>query len=112
VSTKSNNLFSNILKDLKMKNKFLLLSAAILFAFTPMHAGAAKTEVKSSITVTIGKTASLDQVQQYMSDYGIIIVGMSTITGTENVYARDDKGSTYIIYISNGIWNGWDHVDY
>jgi hypothetical protein len=95
-----------------MKNKFLLLSAAILFAFTPMHAGTAKAEVKSKISLTITKVVTIGQVQQYMSDYGIMIVGMATITGTENVYARDDKGYNYIIYVTDGVPTMWDHVDY
>ncbi|HET6992392.1 MAG TPA: hypothetical protein VFJ43_13750 [Bacteroidia bacterium] len=100
-----------------MKNKFLLLSAALFIASTPMLAGSASNEFNSkNATITIDakeiKAITLQEVQQYMAQFGFQIVQITTIDQSENVYAMDINGKNFIIYVVNGVPTGWDQVDF
>lgn len=97
-----------------MKNKLILFSALLVLATTPVLATSSSlpANTKSIVITTSVSGISLGEVQAYMEGFGIKIVGMSTIEGSENVLARSDKGINYLIYVSEGIIVGWEQVDY
>jgi hypothetical protein len=97
-----------------MKNTLLLLSTALLLTFTPMFAKANSVILKADVTNgTAGdRKITLVEIQDYMAQYQIEIVGYSTITGSENLYARDTRGNTYVVYVQAGYIGGFSEVDY
>jgi hypothetical protein len=97
-----------------MKTKLLLLSTAFILTFSPMFAKSSIENIKADVSgsATTGTKITLADVQDYMWQYQIQIVGYATITGSENVYARDIKGITYIVYVQAGIITGWDESNF
>jgi hypothetical protein len=97
-----------------MKNRTLLIVAALLFAITPMVAGITAT---STNLATDSKSASYcgvsaDEIYSYMSRQNIQVTSIMPITDSCNVIVKASSGKLYIVYISDGIiegheeWNG------
>lgn len=96
-----------------MKNRTLLFVAATLFAISPMIAGntaiSKKTLVDSKTTTYCGVSA--DEIYAYMSRNGIQVTAISPITGSCNVLVKAIDGKTYIVYIVEGIIEGYDNFE-
>ncbi|MBI3510662.1 MAG: hypothetical protein HY064_08355 [Bacteroidetes bacterium] len=96
-----------------MKNKFLLLAAAVLLSLSPVLAGTNTAPKKSAsidnTTSYCGVTAQ--QIYDYMLSHGITIKSIETIPGSCNVYVYDVNNIKYIVYISNGVITGYDVVN-
>ena len=102
-------------KPIPMKNRFLLLTSALVLASSMLFAG---TPEKNISTADNGKASSGSycgvtgpQICQYMAAQGITLVKMSPIDGTCNVLTMDVNSKYWIVYIDNGIITGYDEAN-
>lgn len=96
-----------------MKNKILLLAAALVLSTTASFAS------NQTIPSTIGMEVSntdlkldmIEQVRLYMESYNIIAVYICEEPGTTNYLVKDTDGIWYIVYVTETTINRWDQVD-
>ena len=96
-----------------MKNKFLLLGAAIILSTSNFFAANLTSNKVNTIAASADVATKLtaEDIYVYLSDYGIQAVQIWQISGTENYGAVDCKGLRWVVYVSNGIITGHDEVD-
>lgn len=98
-----------------MKNKFLLLAAALVLSTTTVFATSQsqastlnpETEVQGQRT---GDMTS--QIKEYMADRGVTVVFIIEEQGTQNYIVRDVLDVWYRVYTCDGVIYGADEFDY
>jgi hypothetical protein len=97
-----------------MKNKFLLLVAAITLSTSGLFAANLSSNKVNAIAIHADATTKLtsEDIYVYLSDNGIQAVQIWQISGTENYGASDIKGIRYTVYVQNGIITGWDQSQF
>lgn len=98
-----------------MKNKFLLLAAALILStatFAINQVSASNSCIVVSEDESKPELDVFEQIRIYMNNYDIAIVYVCPEQGTTNYFAKDTYGIWYRVYNVNGIWNGYEQVDY
>jgi hypothetical protein len=96
-----------------MKNKFLLLVAALVlstasFATTPSNFSSIGTEVTTQGT----KDDMCEMVRQYMESQQISVIYVAPEPGTQNYLVKDVYGMWYRVYVIAGIIEHYEQIDY
>lgn len=96
-----------------MKNKFLLLVAALVLSTTATFA------TPLSLSLTIDETASngskvdmIELVRQYMDSHDICCLYIAQEQGTTNYLVKDTFGIWYRVYTDGASINGHSEIDF
>lgn len=98
-----------------MKNKFLLLAAALVLSTTTFASNQAP--LSNTNTVDVDATASKNQVtvedvRDYMESFNIMACFIGEEPGTSNYLVKDYYGVWYRVYVSSELIGGYQQVDY
>ena len=93
-----------------MKNRTLLLAAALLFAISPILAGnTAKTDPQSNQIVSPAQcNVSYDMVYSYLLQHGYVATAFTDVEGTCNVKAKTTTGKVVIVYVEDSVIIGYE----
>jgi hypothetical protein len=97
-----------------MKNKFLLLVAAIVMSVSTAFASnmSAISPIANKAKETSVSTDMYNQVVAYMNSQDIAIVSGYPLPESENYHVTDTFGLNYVVYIQCGLIKGMQEVDY
>lgn len=94
-----------------MKNRTLLLVAALIFAITPMIASvSAKSENPATNYVSVSYCGGVtdEDIVIYMQGYGYHVTRITAITGSCNVYVETLEQKKFIVLIGADGINGFE----
>lgn len=98
-----------------MKNKFLLLVAALVLSTTTTFASNPATYAQNASDVVNGSKGgevTPEAVRAYLASYNIMAAYVCPESGTSNYMAKDVDGNWYRVYVSNGVIIIHEQVDY
>jgi hypothetical protein len=96
-----------------MKNKFLLLAAALVLSTTATFATNNTVETTDNGVSAVAPKSEdmIVLIRQYMSAHDICCTYICQQQGTTNYLVKDTYGLSYIVYVSDGVIIGHDEVD-
>jgi hypothetical protein len=95
-----------------MKNKFLLLVAALVLSTTVTFASnTAQNSPASDATVATRRDDMITKVKEYMNDQGVMVVYVTEELGTQNYLVKDSLGKWYRVYVCENVITGFDDFD-
>lgn len=96
-----------------MKNRTLLLAAALLFAISPLLAGNTVTSETqpNQIVAPTQCNINYDQIYSYLLQQGYVATAFSDIEGSCNVLAKTSIGKVIIVYVEDGVILGHEDND-
>jgi hypothetical protein len=96
-----------------MKTKTLLLIALLVLSLNPIFATEKLNvrEIKNTPKTEQYCGVSNGQVINFMAQNGYIIKEITSITGSCNVLVKTIDNKSFIVYISEGIIEGFEQVD-
>lgn len=98
-----------------MKNRTLLLIAALTLAITPLIANASvKSENPSNPLESIAYCGGVtdEAIVDYMLQYGYHVIRINTITGSCNVYVETMEQKKLLVLIGDQGIIGWEDPSY